>query len=89
MRRLWPWACEMQGAKKMLNILYTRWKVDFHPDISKKNGKDVYNKALYDWLMDDLAHIEAFMAEEPIYYTDHRRDDKGKLVSVRVELRDN
>ena len=43
-------------------------------------------KAIYDWLMEDLAHIEQYLSGEQLYFTDHKRDTKGKLLSCKVTL---
>lgn len=84
MEKFKPWALRMQGAKQMFYHLHQQGRLTLANGISKKEGKEVYDKAIYDWLMEDLSHIEDFLCDVPLYFTDHKKDDKGRLVSCKV-----
>lgn len=86
MNKLIPWSEKMQGAKLMLYRLRENGCLNLCPGISKKDGGQVYQKAIYDWLMEDLVHIEQYLSGEQLYFTDHKRDTKGKLLSCKVTL---
>lgn len=74
----------MNGARQMLVYLHQHGCLALAKGISKKDGGEVYAKALYDWLMEDSRHIEEFLSDEPRYFINHKRDEKGKLVSCEV-----
>lgn len=85
MDNLMLFASKAQGAREMVCFLNGEvYGIDLAPHIPKKDGKNVYHKAVYDWLMADLLNIQHFLAGEPYYFTDHKRDDKGKLIYCRV-----
>lgn len=86
MEKLIPWSERMQGAKLMLYRLHDEGCLNLCPGISKKDGGQVYSKAIYNWLMKDLSHIEQYLSGEPFYFTNHQRDNKGKLLSCEVTL---
>lgn len=62
--------------------------VNLASDIPKKQGGPVYHQAIKDWLMEDLTHIEAFLAGEPLRFYNHQKDSNGKLIkcSVKIDL---
>ena len=70
----------------MIYRLHENGCLNLCPGISKKDGGLVYQKAVYDWLMEDLMHIDYYLSGEPYYFTDHQIDDKGKLLSCKVTL---
>lgn len=81
---LYPWAYEMQGAKKMIFFLVDQYKIDLMPDIAKNKGKEAYQKALMDWLMKDLSNIEKFLSGAELRFVNHQKDKKGKVISCEV-----
>lgn len=86
MKNFTDWTRRMQGAKLMLYRLNENGCLYLCPGISKKDGNKVYHKAIFDWLMSDLAHIEKYLSGEPYYFTNHKRDSKGKLLSCDISL---
>lgn len=83
-QHLYPWAYEMQGAKKMLHFLVSNYRIDLMPEIPKTKGREAYQKALYNWLMEDLTNIEKFLSGAEIRFTDHIQDSKGKCIGCKV-----
>lgn len=83
--RLYPWAYVMQGARKMLHYLVDNERLNLTPHISKNQGRDVYHKAIYDWLMEDLENISDFMSGIPLRFYNHQKNSKGKLIKCSVK----
>lgn len=81
---LTEWGAYMRGAKMMLYRLFTEGMADLCPHIPKKDGKSVYNKATFDWLMEAPQHIEIFLSGSGFYYTDFRKDEKGRLMFCKI-----
>lgn len=84
MEKLMLWSQRMKGARQMLVYLHLHGCLNLAKGVSKKDGGEVYAKALYDWLMEDYRHIEEFLSDEPRYYINHKRDEKGKLISCEI-----
>lgn len=84
--RLDNWTQRMQGARQMLRMLADYGKLDIANFATKSNGKQVYARALYDWLVSDLTHIEAFLNGEEYRFINHQRDAKGRLIKCEVVL---
>lgn len=83
-----PWATIMHGARQMLNCLQDRHELDLAPGIHKSKGKDIYHKAIFDWLLEDLNHIEEYLAGTPLKFYNHQKDSKGKLIKCSVKIDD-
>lgn len=83
---LYPWADRMQGARQMLVCLNDNWGLNLCVGTSKSKGGAIYHKAIYDWLVEDLGHIDAFLAGIPLRFYDHQLNSKGKLINCSVKL---
>ena len=86
MGNLFLYSSRLNGAKIMLHYLNDSGRLNLVPGISKKDGSEVYHKAVFDWLMSDLRNIEHFLSGEPFYFTDHKKDCKGKLLSCKIKV---
>ena len=83
MLNLFNTGAHLSGARDMLLVLMKRCAdIDFVGKSTKQ--KEVYNKAITDWLLSDKFLIQRFMYEEPMRFYDHKTDNKGKLTSVKV-----
>lgn len=82
------WGPYLRGAKMMFYRLFVDYKIDLYPHIPKKKGKDAFNRAMFDWLMENPDHIAHFLSDTPRYFTDHKTDGKGKCISCRITLED-
>lgn len=82
-RNLFLYTRYLQGARAIiLKLVNAGIKIDFCDKRAK--DKDVYNKAYIDFLLDNIRNIEAFLMEDELRLVDHKRNDKGKLISCRV-----
>lgn len=69
----------------MLLHLIDKYNIDLAPDVPKNKGKKAYHKAMYDWLIQDITHIEMFINQEPLRFYDHILDKNGKVISCKVK----
>lgn len=83
MKNLFKESLYLQGARDFLLVLMERCAdIDFVGKGTKQ--KEVYNKAIIDFLLLDKRNIELFLGYEPFRFYDHKTDNKGKLTSVKV-----
>lgn len=82
-RNLFLYTRYLQGARMMLlRLVDAGVRIDFCDKRDK--DKDVYNKAIIRFLLDNIRNVEAFLNGDELRYVDHKRNDKGKLISCRV-----
>lgn len=86
MERLDLYSSRMFGAKLMLHKLYTERSLTFNSHMRKKDERKVYDKAVYELLMDSIDNIRKFLEDDSIMYSDHKRDNKGRLIDVRANF---
>ena len=73
----------LAGARDFVLVLMERGvDLDFIGKGTKH--KEVYNKAIRDFLLSDKRNMELFLVYEPFRFYDHKTDNKGKLISVKV-----
>lgn len=79
-RNLQLYARYLQGARMMLATLIDKGV------ISWETGKDkaVYNRVLNELILSDIDNTRKFLECCEIRYVDHKRNDKGKLISCRA-----
>ena len=83
MKNLFFIGAHLSGAKDMLLVLMERCAdIDFVGKGTKQ--KEVYNKAIRNFLLSDKRNMELFLVYEPFRFYDHKTDNKGKLISVKV-----
>ena len=83
MLNLFNTGAHLSGARGMLLVLMERCAdIDFVGKGTKQ--KEVYNKAIINFLLLDKRNIELFLVYEPFRFYDHKTDNKGKLISVKV-----
>lgn len=74
----------LDGARMFLLSLKERGcNINFFGN-DKAKDVQVYNKAIIDWLLSDKFLIQRFIELEPMRFYDHKKDSKGKLISVKV-----
>lgn len=87
MERLYEFSARTNGARMMLVRLYEQGYLyapkDLH-SLGKRDGA-VYLKAIYDWLIEDLAHIDSFLKGCDIGFYGFEKDKKGKLIRCRAK----
>lgn len=83
MINLFQSGAHLSGARALLLCLKDRGaNIDFVGKDTKQ--KEVYNKAIINFLLSDKRNMELFLAYEPFRFYDHKTDNKGKLTSVKV-----
>lgn len=83
MKNLFKESLYLQGARDLLLVLMERCAdIDFAGKDTKQ--KEVYNKAIIDFLLSDRMNMRRFLEREPFRFYDHKIDNKGKLTSVKV-----
>lgn len=83
MKNLFFMSTYLAGARDFVLVLMERGvDLDFIGKGTKH--KEVYNKAIRDFLLSDKRNMELFLVYEPFRFYDHKTDNKGKLTSVKV-----
>lgn len=83
--RLDIWSERMNGALALLSVFET-WRVPLSWGCGKDNN--VYSSAIYR-LLKDKRNMSMFLeGGREIHFKDHKRNAKGKLVSVEAFLAD-
>lgn len=83
MKNLFKESLYLQGARDLLLVLMEICvDIDFAGKDTKQ--KQVYNKAIIDFLLSDRMNMRRFLEREPFRFYDHKTDNKGKLTSVKV-----
>ena len=87
LRRLPIWSLYIDGARDMLLRLKEEGVKLFDSTSVKKAERNVYNQAMWDYLLSGKCNIDKFLssAGEGRFY-DHKRDEKGKLMSCKYGL---
>lgn len=58
--------------------------VDFVKGVKKKDGHEAYQKAVERFILGDLRNIHHYLSGREIRFTDHKKDNNGKVVEVRA-----
>ena len=83
MKNLFFMSAYLAGARDFILVLMERCAdIDFVGKGTKQ--KEVYNKAIINFLLSDKRNMELFLVYEPFRFYDHKTDNKGKLISVKV-----
>lgn len=88
MERLHDWSLRMQGARQILLRLKD---CGMFTPAEWKGENAIYNKAMLDWLLADPRHIDVFLTAGDYdgRFRNHKKDKKGKLVSVEFYMIEN
>ena len=83
MENLHEWSNRMQGAREMLIKLYEDDKMILPLGV-KRSEDIVYTKAIVTLLASDLKNVQEYFLGTNIWFRNHVRDKKGKLVSCEA-----
>lgn len=70
----------------MFAMLCDKGYVDLNRDIPKRDGHDVYEAAERNLIMGSAKGVHLFMQGAPVYFSGHKQDGKGRLVSVSADF---
>ena len=85
----------LAGARDMLMKLKEACKVDFEwynydksgaKPKEEKGSRAIYNKCIMDFLLSDRENIRRFLQGDRMRCYDHKRNDKGKFIGVKVKF---
>lgn len=85
-KRLEKYSDYLHGARMMLAYLCDKGFVNVCNDIAKAQGHDVYEKAVERLILGSMGATHKFMLGAEIKFSEHKRNEKGKLVSVSAEF---
>lgn len=72
------WSAYLQGARKAFLMMHETYK-------AKKGEDAIYTDAVFKLIISDLRYTGMFLTQSnPICYRNHKRDKKGKLISVEA-----
>jgi hypothetical protein len=82
LRNVQYYSAYYQGARKAFMVMS-------EPDSSyrmrmgkSKQEDEIYRRAMYSLITEDIRHTEMFLSGQPIGFCNHKQNDKGKLVDV-------
>lgn len=83
MESLYELSCELNGARKMLARLLDEY--DIVCKLKRDKNDKVYTKAELDMILSSKDNTFRFLSgQRPIFYRNHVRDKKGKLIKVEA-----
>lgn len=82
MENLHEWSNKMQGAREMLETIIVSVKKSNGRFLLDDAGKDskVYHDAIIRLVLSSLDNTQNFLLGKNIGYTNHKRDNKGRLI---------
>ena len=81
------WSEQMKGARQLLLALLDNGLVFEYPSIRSKEERKKYTEAEVSLILDNLDNMNKYLSGEPVVFYDHKRNEKGRLVSVKAKFK--